>query len=183
MLSHGSADATAGPSPASADQTAGAPRVSAPRGVGVYYRARDAQGREYIVDSRDQLPAALRERAQRIEVLPVATLQEPRAPSVAKRIDWPSFAVGFGLGVLLVGVAVGVRRGFGPVAKLALLAALAVVLAGAYFGWLRRMSGQGDSTLSTPSALIDDAKRAVDQMNERSRKQEQILQELGQSAR
>jgi hypothetical protein len=176
MNVYASGDAAAAP-------TAIIPRLSAPPAVGVYYRARDAEGREYIVDSRDQLPAALRERAQRIEVLPVATLQEPKTPSLTKRIDWPSLAIGFGLGALLVGLGLSARRGSGPLSKLALFGAVAVLLMGLYFGWLRRMSGAGGSTLSTPSALIDDAKRAVDRMNERNRKQEQLLQELEGSPR
>jgi hypothetical protein len=62
--------------------------------------------------------------------------------------------------------------------RLLLLASVGLLGAGAYFGWVRRTTGHEGPLLASPAALIDDARDAVQKMNERSRQQERVLREL-----
>jgi hypothetical protein len=57
------------------------------------------------------------------------------------------------------------------------------VLAGAYFGWLRRTTGQSDSLVSSPTELVDDARRAVEKVERRREEQEQVLEEIESEAK
>jgi hypothetical protein len=153
------------------------------KSASAYFRARDAQGHEYIADSRDQLPEALRAQAERIEVVPVETIGGSESSWLSGHIAWPSFALGFGLAVLVALVVRGTRRGYGPFIKVGLLMALVVAAGSVYLGWIRRTTGQSGSVLATPSALIQDAQRAVDKMNDRNRSQEQLLRQIDEEGR
>jgi hypothetical protein len=151
----------------------------APSTASVYYRFDDAQGRLHIVDSLDQVPKPLRARAERIEL--VAPSNKPT--SWLSGTHWTSFGLGAGAALALVLVFWSMRRGWNPLLKLALVIGVAALLAGAYFGSIRRQSGQSDSVLASPSALIDDARRAVDQANRRNQEQEEALKEIDRQAR
>jgi hypothetical protein len=146
--------------------------------AGVYYRFWDAQGRLHIVDSLAEVPAPLRARAERIEL---AALPHQPSPSHSGT-HWTSFGLGVGA-ALLVLLFVSVRRGSGALLRLGLMIGAVALLALAYFGWIRRQSGQSESVLASPSALIDDARRAVDQANRRNREQEEALKEIERQAK
>jgi hypothetical protein len=148
----------------------------------VFYRYQDASGRVYIVDSRDKLPGAAREGAQRIELNASQTGQPQGALDAvpwASSIDAPSFLLGFGA-ALFVGVVVfGFRRGgSGTLAKVVAGGALLVAVGGAYLGWLRSTTGQGDSLMSSPKELVDDARRAVQQVEQRRKERDAVLDDL-----
>src|SRR5688572_7878164 len=66
-----------------------------------------------------------------------------------KDLDLPSVAVGFAGSLLFLLVFAVVKRTLGLMLKLALLAAILLLLGGAYFGWLRRASGMGDDALAS----------------------------------
>src|SRR5689334_21592688 len=85
----------------------------------VYYRYRGSDGRIVIVDSASQIPADLRDRAERIELAPASDSVEPSlAPragvataALARRFDWPSFAAGFGVALIFAAIVLVLRRG------------------------------------------------------------------------
>jgi hypothetical protein len=104
--------------------------------------------------------------------------------------DNASFGAGLGVGLLLAAVLLGVfgrSSSGGFFRRIALRGALVVGLAAlvgsAYFGWMRRTTGQGEGTLATPGQLIDDAKRAVEEVQQRRRDQERQLEEIDQLAK
>lgn len=148
-------------------------------GTAVFYRYRDASGRVVIVDSLDRVPARARSSAQ-----PIA-LETPHAPSFVLpeslgrgELHWPSFGAGAACALIAGLVLLGVLRGRGPLVRWLLLGGVALLGAGAYFGWVRRTTGHAGAALESPATLIDDARSAVEKMNERSREQERVLREL-----
>jgi hypothetical protein len=147
----------------------------------VYYRFNDAQGRLHIVDSLDKVPTPLRAHAERVEL--GAPSRDSTSWLAGKHLHWNSFGLGIGAALVLVLVFLSLRRGWSPLLKLGLVIGMAALLAGAYFGWIRRQSGQSDSVLASPSALIDDARRTVDQANRRNREQEEALKEIDRQAK
>lgn len=170
--------------PAPTRGAASAPSGRAPASqTSVYFRFQDAQGREHIVDSLDEVPEAYRSRAVRIELAPGSESQHPTSSFSVSSIDARSCSVGLGAALVLGLLVLCMRRGRRLLLKLAFLAAAVVALATAYFGWLRRETGQGQSLLAAPSALIDDARHAVDKMNQRTKQQEQMLREIEKQAK
>jgi hypothetical protein len=152
-------------------------------GSAVFYRYRNPSGRLVIVDSLEQVPAGEREHAERV-VLGAPAGDGVRAlKSPLDRLDLPSFAAGFGLALALATIVLFVTRG--SFRWLAFLLVLAVVVGGsaAYFGWLRRASGQDTAVLASPRALIDDAKRAVEAAKERQREQERVIRDIQREAK
>jgi hypothetical protein len=152
-----------------------------PEDASVYYRFSDGQGRVHIVDSIDKVPGPLRARAERIEL--AVRGRDPTSPRAGSGVHWTSFGLGLGAAVLAVLFFWSMRRGSGPLLKLVLLAGVAALLGGAYFGWIRRQSGQSDSLLAAPSALIDDARRAVDKANLKQREEQEALKEIERQAK
>ena len=141
-----------------------------------------------IVDSESQLPAKMQHKAERIELdgappssVTSETAANGRGPSL---FHAPSFLLGFGA-ALLLGTLLFAFRGGGSrtLAKLLGGAALIAVLAGAYFGWLRRATGQSDSLVSSPTELVDDARRAVKSVERRREEQERVLDEIQREAK
>lgn len=168
---------TAGGSAAAGAGTGG----GAERGVtgdATFYRYRDPQGRVVIVDSLARVPGGSRNAVETV----VLARPEPSALTVAdttiRGLHGPSFAAGAGCALLLTLAWLGLRRVGSRLLRLSLLAGLLVLGAGAYFGWLRRVSGHEGPLFASPAALIDDARSAVQKMNERSREQEKILRDL-----
>ncbi len=155
-----------------------------------FYRVRDAHGREYIANTVDQLPEALRSKAERVELPP-----HPE-PSVLSGLDastlrpgavhWPSFALGAStMVVLVVGFSL-VRKAGAPAIRLALFGLVCVLIAGLYLGMLRRMSGQAGtqgSWLASPTTIVDDARRTVHQANEAAQERDKMLRELEQEGK
>jgi hypothetical protein len=159
---------------------AGAPASPAVApGTAVFYRYRDASGRVVIVDSLDRVPASARGTLEHV------ALEPPPAPAFAlpeglggHAVHWPSFGAGAGAALLAGLVLFGLLRSRGPLVRLLLLGSVVLLGAGAYFGWVRRTTGHEGPLLESPAALIDDARSAVQKMNERSREQERVLREL-----
>jgi hypothetical protein len=160
-------------SPAAA--TSGAPASQGPGTT--FYRFHDANGQLVIVDSLSRVPSSARPSVETIVLAPPSETVNFGGLS-AQTLDWPSFAAGATCALLLGLVGLGLRRAGTPVLRFALIGGLVVLGAGAYFGWLRRVTGQGESMVSSPATLIDDARSAVESMNARTREQQRILKDL-----
>lgn len=136
-----------------------------------FYRWVDAEGTVHVSQSLDAVPAAEREKLEQVE------LQAPEAAS-GFRPDVASFALGFG-GALLLSFLI--PQSWRGVARVVAVIGAVVLATGAYLGWLRRSTGADpNAVLASPSALIRDAKAAVEKVNERQRLQQQELQEIEQ---
>jgi hypothetical protein len=165
-------------SPTRARVEAPASPASAP-GTASFYRYRDAGGRVVIVDSLDRVPASARGTLERV------ALEAPPAPGLGlpesvggHAVHWPSFGAGAGCALIVGLVLFGLLFAQTRLVRLLLLGGVALLGAGAYFGWVRRTTGHEGPLLESPAALIDDARNAVQKMNERSREQERVLREL-----
>jgi hypothetical protein len=148
---------------------------------GALYRYRGPDGRIVVVDTLSEVPEAQRPSAERV----VAIDRPGTAPPASGpwRFDWPSAGVGFGAAALLAVVLFASRRGSRLVFGVVLVLGLCVLGMGAYFGFLRQSTGQGGSTFASPSAVIDDAKRAVDHVDRRNREQERQIEEIQREAK
>lgn len=147
-----------------------------------FYRYDTADGRTVITDSLSDLPAAERARVERITLAP----DHARAESVTTSklaVDWPSFAAGFAAAAVLVAIGWAITRGSLRWLAFVLLAGGALLGASAYLGLLRRSTGLGTSALATPSAVIDDARRAVEQAKQRQSEQDRLIQQIQKEAR
>lgn len=149
--------------------------------AGGFYRYKGPDGRIVVVDSLSEVPEAQRAHAEHLQYA------EQRAPfAIAARewrFDWPSALVGFGIAILLGIMVLASRRGSRVVLGFALVLVLMVAGTGAYLGLIRKSTGQGDSPLASPSALVDDARRAVDQAQQRRREQDQVIRDIQREAR
>lgn len=160
--------------PRSAEAAAGDPAG----GRAVFYRYRDAEGRVVIVDSLARVPASARPGVERVALEAPARSLEVSAGALARDLHGPSFAAGAAAALLAVAVLLVARRAKALLVRALVLGGLAVLGAGAYFGWLRRTTGASGAALGSPSVLIEDARTAVDAMNARLREQERVLREL-----
>jgi hypothetical protein len=151
-------------------------------GNATFYRYRDPQGRVVIVDSLARVPSGSRNAVETVVLAhpepSVLTIADATVRETARDLHWPSFAAGAGFALLLTLAWLGLRRVGTPLLRLSLLGGLVLLGAGAYFGWLRRVSGHDGALVASPAALIEDARSAVQKMNERSREQEKILNDL-----
>jgi hypothetical protein len=151
-----------------------------------FYRYKSASGRTVIVDSLDRIPPAERANVERIDLeAPPAPRATSSAESVVAgvRLDWPSFATGFGAALALAAVLLAVTRSsrwlLGVVAALS----VAIVGTGLYLGHLRRTAGQSGATFASPSAIIEDARDAVKKAQARETEQDRVIRELQKEAR
>ena len=144
-------------------------------GASVYYRFEDGTGRVHIVQSLSEVPTGQRAHAERVEY---RTETQLPSFSAAGRPGWQMFGLGFGVALILVLLFFRLPTTLRWLLRIALVGGVIALAAGAYLGWIRRTSGLTTDTLASPSALVDDAKRAVDQLNARMRVQDQQLQEL-----
>jgi hypothetical protein len=159
--------------------------ASGPHGA-QYYRFQDASGRVHLVDSIDSVPQALRAHAACIEFRDDAT----QLPSLASRgssllshglRSYQIFGLGFAAALLVALVfsrLPGTRR---LVVRSAIVGGAVALLAGAYFGWLRRTAGQSSEAFTGPSALIEDTKAAIAKMNARTQAEQAELKEIEQA--
>jgi hypothetical protein len=98
-------------------------------------------------------------------------------------LDLPSVAVGFALALVPLLAVLLVRRTGRLVLTLGLVAAIFALVAGAYFGWLRQAAGLSGGGLASPQQLVDDAKRAADEMQDRLQHNERVLRQLEETSR
>jgi hypothetical protein len=145
-------------------------------GQSVFYRYRDPNGRVVIVDSLARVPSNARDSVESVALEPTSSVALPVA--VARDLHWPSFAAGAGCALLASLLLLFALRTKAALLRVVMLGALVALGAGAYFGWVRRTTGHDGALMQSPAALIDDARTAVDQMNERVREQERVLREL-----
>jgi hypothetical protein len=145
-----------------------------------FYRWVDADGRLHVVSSLDSVPQAERAKVAVVTMSPETSPTPSSMKNVAAwRPDWISFAVGFGVALLLAALFKVLPNGLRFVSRVALVLGVGVLLTGLYLGVVRGSSGvQGSSVLTSPSALIEDAKGAVEQMNLRQKQQEAELRKL-----
>jgi len=142
----------------------------------VYYRYRGPDGRIVIVDSTRQIPSDARERAERIELRPAEGTTTTFAS--ARQLDWPSFAAGFGVALIFAAILLVVRRG--SLRWLGFLAVLGLLIGGfgAYLGLLRRTTGVSSEMFASHTAVVADARRAVDAMKKHEREQQRVIEEI-----
>lgn len=145
-----------------------------------FYRWVDAKGRVHVVSSLDGVPPADRANAAVVVLNPEDSPTLPRMESVAGwRPDWVSFAVGFGVALLLAALFTKLPHGLRIVWRVALVVGVGVALTGLYLGMVRGSTvGKSAGAFASPSAFIEDAKGAVEQMNLRQRQQEEELRRL-----
>jgi hypothetical protein len=138
-----------------------------------FYRWVDAQGTVHVVGSLDAVPAA--ERAQ-LEQVVLKGREAPIPLAAGFRPDWASAALGFGAALLL---ALLIPRGWKGATRVALVLAVGALVTGAYLATVRRSVGlETGGAFSSPSAVIQDARDAVNKMNERQRLRDQQLEEM-----
>jgi hypothetical protein len=142
-----------------------------------FYRYRDAQGRPVLVDGLSKVPSSARGSLETITLSPPPA-GSALASALRDELHWPSFAAGAACALVLGLVFFGLRRVRSRGVRLGLSMAVIALGAAAYFGWVRRQAGESGELLASPAALIDDARKAVDKMNERNREQQRVLQEL-----
>jgi hypothetical protein len=120
-----------------------------------FYRWVDERGTVHVVSSLDAVPAAERARMEAVELQ-----GKPLEFDSGFRPDWSSAALGFGAGLLFVLV---LPRGWKGVTRIAVVVAIGAILVGGYLATLRRSTGADPSSLlASPSAIIQDAKAAVE---------------------
>jgi hypothetical protein len=146
-----------------------------------FYRWVDGQGRVHVVSSLDSVPAADRGKATLVVMHGVDSLSGhyPAASPVSWRPDWASFAAGFGVALLVALIFRMLPGSLRWLTRVGLVVGVAALLIGAYLGMLRRSTGMpGAGPLAAPSALIEDAKAAVEQVNQRQKQQEQEIRKI-----
>lgn len=172
--------------------------MSDPERQPVVYRYEDEHGQVHIVDALEKVPARFREAVEEVDLAPAradVTARKSAPPAVRTGefsanqgvvaflggLDPPSVGVGVALGLVLVFVGSLVRGSFGWLVKAGLLAAVVVLLAGAYLGWLHRTAGMGEGVLSTPSEMVEGARKAGLQLERRLQRQQEMLDHLERS--
>jgi hypothetical protein len=149
----------------------------------VYYRWTDSDGRLHIVSSLDAVPIAARPKVERLELSvphPPSVVERAQAVSSSSAAHWLLLAAGVGL-VLLVASRF-MPSGLRWLAKLGAIALVAALLGGLYLGALRRSVGSSSSLLASPSAIIDDTKRAVEKVNQSQKQRDEELRRIQSEA-
>jgi hypothetical protein len=150
-----------------------------------FYRFQDSSGRVHLVDSIDSVPTALRSHAACIEypaeATGLASSLSHGSSALGGSSAYQTFGLGFGAALVVAFVFSRLPGTLRLVLRLAIMGGVVALLAGAYFGWVRRTTQQSDSLLASPGALIGDAKRAVEQMNASMRAQQAELKEIEQA--
>ena len=153
-------------------------------GATTFYRYRDGAGRIVVVDSLTRVPASQRASAEAVVLAPASdgsVLSETAmsaARGLARDLHMPSFIAGLSSALLVAFVFVVVGRKLGRLFRGALVVGVVGVGVVAYFGWVRRTTGQSGDLLASPGALIEDARGAVQKLNQRTAEQQRALEEL-----
>jgi hypothetical protein len=151
-----------------------------------FYRWVDGEGRIHIVSSPTAVPAAVRSRAELV-VLNGSDSLPGEYPALGGSAlgrltshapDLLSFAAGFGAALVLLLVYRLLPTSLRTVSRWAIVLGAGALLTAAYLGWVRSSTGASSAALATPAALIDDAKVAVERLNQRQAEQERALREI-----
>jgi len=153
------------------------PLPSSPPGASggdAFYRYRNAEGRVVIVNSLAQVPTAQRDHAEGV----VLATPDQGLGRIGRELHWPSFLAGASCAIVACLLLLALRRTGKRLLRVALVVGLTVLGVGLYLGWARRMAGDNVALVSSPSALIEDARAAVEKMNQHNLEQQRVLQEL-----
>jgi hypothetical protein len=151
-----------------------------------FYRWVDGEGRVHIVSSPAAIPPAVRPHAELV-VLNGADSLPGEYPALggtalggltSRPPDLFSFAAGFGAALVLLLVYRLLPTSLRAVSRWAIVLGAGALLTAGYLGWVRKSTGGSSAALATPAALIDDAKVAVERMNQRQADQERALREI-----
>lgn len=149
----------------------------------VYYRWTDSAGRVHVVSSLDDVPVAVRSKVERLELgvpKPASVVEQVSAASSSSPVPWLVLAaIG---GVVLLLASRFMPSGLRWLGKLGAFALVAALLGGLYLGALRRSVGSSSSLLASPSAIIDDTKRAVEKINQSQKAREEELRRIQSEA-
>lgn len=149
-----------------------------------FYRYRDGSGRVVIVDALTRVPASQRASAEAVVLAPagesaaLADTAVSAARGLARDLHMPSFIAGLSSALLVALLFMVVGRKLGRLFRGALVVGVLGVGVVAYFGWVRRTTGQSGDLLASPGALIEDARGAVQKLNQRTEDQQRALKEL-----
>jgi hypothetical protein len=148
-----------------------------------FYRWVDAQGRLHVVSSLEQVPPGDRPKAEHVTLSGATSVGEYQTIGSGSWTSWrpdlPSLAVGFGAALVLSQLFRLLPGAWRGVTRLVVILGVGVLLTGLYLGAIRRSAGMpGGGALAAPSALIQDAKTAVEQMNARQKQQEEELRQI-----
>lgn len=100
-----------------------------------------------------------------------------------KDLDIPSVIFGIALAVVVSFVLSLFKRTGKTLAKLGMVVMIVALVAGSYFAWIRRVAGLGETKLSSPTAMIDDAKKAAAQMQKKLDSQQKLLEQIEKNER
>ena len=181
---------------------ASAERVEAKGPRGELFSFIDDDGHQLIADSIEAIPKEFRDAAKKVNVTEAkkaVKALEARAVRAkdtgmkkareaqrevgdvvpfVKDLEIPSVLFGVALALVIELVTSVFRRTGKTVAKLGMVVLIVALIAGAYFAWIRRVAGLGDTRLASPTAMVDDAKRAAKRMQDKLSQQEKILKKL-----
>jgi CHASE2 domain-containing sensor protein len=145
-----------------------------------FYRWVGADGRLHVVSSLESVPVAERGKVSVVTLhADESSLPSSLVNGAAWRPDWISFAVGFGVALVLAVLFKLLPNGLRFASRVVLVLGVGALLSGLYLSLVRSSSGvQGVGPLTSPSALIQDAKGAVEQMNLRQKQQEEELRKI-----
>jgi hypothetical protein len=147
-----------------------------------FYRWVDADGRLHVVSSLEAVPAAERSRAEHVTLDGATALGSVPSRSAATSMwqpDLGSFSLGFGAALVLGLLFRLLPSGWRGVTRVAVVLGIGALLTGLYLGSIRRAAGvSGAGALASPSALIEDAKAAVQKLDARQKQQEEELRKL-----
>lgn len=172
-------------------QGGGSSRGSAVGAQNDYFSYTDANGVEVVVGRLADVPPAARAQAKHIDLstpaLRVPSAGAPEASTAAGKLCFgpapgcihpSSFLIGAATALLLGGVAMLLFR---KAARLVAVVAGVIVLgalAAAYLTHVRRAAGLPDKGLVTPGVLLDDARAAVEAVDQRNRQQAKAIDEI-----
>ncbi|HKY37255.1 MAG TPA: hypothetical protein VJN18_15030 [Polyangiaceae bacterium] len=149
-----------------------------------FYRYTDTEGRVHIVTSLGSLPPGARGKAELVVLDAEATRAEHTVPmsgaADAKpfELDGVSFGAGFAVAIVLAAILKMMPEGMRWLPKLAVVVAIAALGTGLYLGYLRKTTGTGSGPLASPSSIIQDAKDAVEKVNQKQREREAELRAI-----
>jgi hypothetical protein len=130
-----------------------------PASPAAFYRWKDAQGLEHIVDSMDKVPEASRANAERIAFVAPVVRSDQSTGIGPLKIEWESFSAGFATAFLLGVVFVIARRTKKPVVELAVLVAAAAIIGGVYYAWSKQNAASNTAKHEVQSVQIDDSNK------------------------